>query len=208
MWAAYANKPVDQDAIKLEFFRRVHRINPPFRYKVKLGTRRRVAVPEMVKSHYKTPVSLLPSLRDVLRLNTVMTRDFVDLIKQEVIEPEEMKVEDPHEGEDPSSEIVTPREEKQEEGEIARVSNGVGMENTAFQLTKDEDSFLEQVLRENENKQRLKDRDQIKMVEREHVEIKTEIKQENGEVMERVQQVNGCDYLGDTNELMERKYLP
>lgn len=156
----------------------------------------------MVKSHYKTPVNLLPSLRDVLRLNTVMTRDFVDMIKQEVIEPDEVKIEDNH-IESFNDDVIMQSEERRDEDESSRVSNGV--EATAFQLNKNEDSFLEQVLRENENKQRLREKDHIK-VEQE-VEIKMEIKQENGDVAERVQQVNGCDYLSDTNELMERKYF-
>lgn len=66
--------PIDQDAIKLEFFRKVHRKNPPFRIKVKLAPKKRAKVPLMVKQHYRSPIELLPSLRDVLRLQTVKNR--------------------------------------------------------------------------------------------------------------------------------------
>lgn len=36
--------PVDQDAIRLKFFQRVHRKNPPFRYKVRRALRSRIRV--------------------------------------------------------------------------------------------------------------------------------------------------------------------
>lgn len=73
LWDKYKG-PVDQDAIKLDFFRKVHRKNPPFRTKVKLGPRNKVKVPLMVKEHYKKPVELLPSLQSVLRLETLKER--------------------------------------------------------------------------------------------------------------------------------------
>lgn len=73
LWDKFSG-PVDQDAIKIEFFRKVHCKNPPFRVKVKLGTRKKVKVPPMVRHHYKNPIPLLPSLRDVLRLETVLKR--------------------------------------------------------------------------------------------------------------------------------------
>ncbi|KAJ8984140.1 hypothetical protein NQ317_017790 [Molorchus minor] len=66
--------PLDQDAIKLEFFRKIHRKNPPFRIKVPLLQKDKVLVPDMVKYHYKKPVNLLPRLRDVLRLECVEKR--------------------------------------------------------------------------------------------------------------------------------------
>jgi hypothetical protein len=43
LWDRYAG-PIDQDAIKVEFFRKAHRRNPPFRFKVKLPPRNRVRV--------------------------------------------------------------------------------------------------------------------------------------------------------------------
>lgn len=80
LWDRFAG-PLDQDAIKTEFFRKVHSKNPPFRIKVKLGKRKRIKVPPMVLHHYRNPVPLLPSLRDVLRLESYYARrdDFVDL---------------------------------------------------------------------------------------------------------------------------------
>lgn len=70
LWDQFTG-PVDQDAIKLEFFRKVHRKNPPFRIKTKLPPRKTAIVPEMVRYHYKKPVAMLPRLRDVLRLECV-----------------------------------------------------------------------------------------------------------------------------------------
>lgn len=43
LWDRYAG-PIDQDAVKVEFFRKSHRRNPPFRFKVKLPPRNRVRV--------------------------------------------------------------------------------------------------------------------------------------------------------------------
>nr|XP_022920413.1 PHD finger protein 12 isoform X2 [Onthophagus taurus] len=77
LWDLY-NGPVDQDAIKVEFFRKIHSKNPPFRFKIKLPRRERATIPQMVKYHYSKPVQLLPSLRDVLRLNTVLHREETD----------------------------------------------------------------------------------------------------------------------------------
>lgn len=71
LWDKFTG-PVDQDAVRLEFFRKIHSKNPPFRFKVKLAPRNKVKVPEMVKFHYRKPVKLLPSLRDVLRLEYVL----------------------------------------------------------------------------------------------------------------------------------------
>ncbi|XP_050300142.1 PHD finger protein 12 [Anthonomus grandis grandis] len=76
LWDKFST-PVDQDAIKLEFFRKIRRKNPPFRIKQTLAPRRRVQVPEMVKYHYKKPVQLLPSLKDVLRIEHVYNKNRV-----------------------------------------------------------------------------------------------------------------------------------
>ncbi|XP_060534173.1 PHD finger protein 12 [Cylas formicarius] len=73
LWDKFS-APVDQDTVKLEFFRSVHRKNPPFRIKRKLAKLQVVKVPDMVKYHYKKPVHLLPSLKDVLRIDTFNKR--------------------------------------------------------------------------------------------------------------------------------------
>lgn len=84
LWDRFTG-PVDQQAVKLEFFRKVHRKNPPFRVKLRLSTKNRVQVPAMVKHHYRKPVLLLPSLKSVLRLEAVCARrNGVDLIEEEV----------------------------------------------------------------------------------------------------------------------------
>jgi hypothetical protein len=65
---------VDQEAIKIEFFRKVHTKNPYFRTKLKHKQRDRIDVPPMVAYHYRNPPSLLPSLRDVLRIESLTKR--------------------------------------------------------------------------------------------------------------------------------------
>lgn len=52
----------------MEFFRTVHRTNPPFKMKVRRELKQRAKIPEMVRHHYKNPIELLPTLRDVLRI--------------------------------------------------------------------------------------------------------------------------------------------
>ncbi|KAF5280728.1 hypothetical protein FQA39_LY18011 [Lamprigera yunnana] len=74
LWDKFTG-PVDQDTIKIEFFRRIHQKNPPFRIKLKLGNRCKVSVPPMVKYHYKHRVELLPCLRDVHRYNIAVKRN-------------------------------------------------------------------------------------------------------------------------------------
>ncbi|CAH0548546.1 unnamed protein product [Brassicogethes aeneus] len=96
LWDRFTGLPVDQDSVKIEFFRRVHNKNPPFKTKVRLAPRGLVKIPEMVKYHYRKPVALLPSLRDVLRIEYVNNRainrmndlneksiSFIEEIKQE-----------------------------------------------------------------------------------------------------------------------------
>lgn len=62
---------VDHETVKTEFLRRVHRKNPPFRFKLKPKLRNCAEIPPMVEFHYKNPPPLLPSLRDVLRCERV-----------------------------------------------------------------------------------------------------------------------------------------
>jgi hypothetical protein len=48
LWDNYTG-PVDQEAVKIEFFRKVHTKNPYFRSKLKLKPRDRVDIPPMVE---------------------------------------------------------------------------------------------------------------------------------------------------------------
>ncbi|KAK9892454.1 hypothetical protein WA026_019906 [Henosepilachna vigintioctopunctata] len=76
LWDKFAGASLDQNAIKLEFFRKVNRKNPPFRVKIRLGEKNKAKIPEMVKSHYCKPVHLLPSLRDVLRITSLTNEKY------------------------------------------------------------------------------------------------------------------------------------
>lgn len=90
LWDRFTG-PIDQDAVKLEFFRKIHRENPPFRYKVRLAPRNRSKIPPMVQYHYKKPTQLLPSLRDALRLHAFYENQKTE-IKEEPLEAEECKM--------------------------------------------------------------------------------------------------------------------
>lgn len=82
LWDKF-NGPVDQDIVKVQFFRKVRSANPPFRVKVKLAPRNRVSVPDMVRYHYKNPPELIPSLRDVLRLEYLESREDAVFVSDE-----------------------------------------------------------------------------------------------------------------------------
>ena len=83
IWNEYKT-PIDHEVVKLQFFRKVHTKNPPFRIKSKPKLRNEVEVPEIVRYHYENPPSLLPSLRDVMRCDNIMKRgtDPVDFRKR------------------------------------------------------------------------------------------------------------------------------
>lgn len=67
------------------------RKNPPFRVKVRLPRRNRALIPPMVKYHYEKPVKLLPSLRDVLRVENFygQYQQQQELVKTEVMTDDE-----------------------------------------------------------------------------------------------------------------------
>ncbi|XP_029168539.1 PHD finger protein 12 isoform X2 [Nylanderia fulva] len=60
LWDKYANQPIDQHAVKLDFLRKARTANPLFRTKVKLEGRPRIKVPPSVKFHYENPPQLDP----------------------------------------------------------------------------------------------------------------------------------------------------
>ncbi|KAJ8680887.1 hypothetical protein QAD02_016674 [Eretmocerus hayati] len=55
LWDKFAHQSIDQDAVKLQFLRKAHAVNPPFRIKVKHNLKGRVKVPAIVKHHYANP---------------------------------------------------------------------------------------------------------------------------------------------------------
>lgn len=68
------NSNIDQDTVKNEFFRKVHRRNPPFRVKQRLRVRDRIEIPPMIEYHYQNPPDMLPSLRELLRARKKFNR--------------------------------------------------------------------------------------------------------------------------------------
>lgn len=86
LWNKFS-QPLDHEAVKLEFFRRVHNKNPPFRVKRRIKPQEKVEIPESVEWHYKNPPSLLPSHRDIMRCDNVKKRGLstVDFIKPSML---------------------------------------------------------------------------------------------------------------------------
>lgn len=75
LWDDFS-RPIDQDAIKIDFLRKVNRRNPPFNFKVRLPPRNTVRVPESVKESYKNPVDCVPSLQsDLQKMRSDRWRD-------------------------------------------------------------------------------------------------------------------------------------
>ncbi|XP_020297781.1 PHD finger protein 12-like isoform X2 [Pseudomyrmex gracilis] len=62
LWDKYANQPIDQHAVKMDFLRKARRTNPIFRTKGKVRNRLPLnpPVPGAVKHYYKNPIKLEP----------------------------------------------------------------------------------------------------------------------------------------------------
>lgn len=54
LWNQYSG-PIDQDTVKIEFFRKIHTQNPPFRIKRKIPPKERAQIPPMIEYHYQNP---------------------------------------------------------------------------------------------------------------------------------------------------------
>lgn len=154
IWDKY-NGPIDQDAIKLEFFRRINRKNPPFRIKIRLPPPKKVAVPPMVKHHYKNPVQLLPSLRDVLRLNTVENREnYYGANYEDVIYEDPQENSESYSDSSRKSHIETSFYDENAVKLNCIIEKQCGKEkaNGVFELNGEAEEFLENVLKETELK--------------------------------------------------------
>ncbi|XP_070504557.1 PHD finger protein 12 [Chironomus tepperi] len=91
LWDRYAKDPVDHEVIKLQFFRKVHMKNPPFRIKLKPKRVDEIEIPEIVKYQYENPPDLLPSMRQVMRIENLKKRGTapVDFQKSQLTEIDE-----------------------------------------------------------------------------------------------------------------------
>lgn len=69
LWNRFSGH-VNQDAIKMDFLRKAHRKNPPFRIKVKHPLRKTTAIPSAIKDHYLNPPALLPRVTEPVCAST------------------------------------------------------------------------------------------------------------------------------------------
>lgn len=77
LWDQYSKNPIDHEVIKLQFFRKVHMQNPPFRTKLKPKRFDEIEVPEIIRYQYENPPDLLPSMRHVMRIEQLKKRGTV-----------------------------------------------------------------------------------------------------------------------------------
>jgi hypothetical protein len=84
LWDQHAKDPIDHEVVKLQFFRKVHMRNPPFRTKLRPKRIDEVEVPDVVRYQYENPPALLPSLRQVMRVDALKKRGTVGFEQQRV----------------------------------------------------------------------------------------------------------------------------
>ncbi|XP_052072417.1 PHD finger protein 12-like isoform X1 [Mytilus californianus] len=68
LWNRFSGH-INQDGIKLDFLKKAHRKNPPFRIKIKHPLRKTTAIPQAIKDHYLNPPALLPRVTEPLCSN-------------------------------------------------------------------------------------------------------------------------------------------
>lgn len=76
LWDRFANRQIDQHAVKLQFLRKAHTDNPMFRKKIQCGERLRVKVPCSIKLYYAHPPELdfIHSFRSVDFLSPIIKK--------------------------------------------------------------------------------------------------------------------------------------
>lgn len=72
LWNKFSG-PIDQETVKLEFFRKIHCQNPPFRVRRLLSQKDRAIVPKSVETHYRNPPQLVAALKTVIRIENVLS---------------------------------------------------------------------------------------------------------------------------------------
>lgn len=108
----------------------------------------------MIKHHYKNPVQLLPSLRDVLRLNTVENRDYnVDIYDEDVmIYEEQSENSESHSDSSKKSNLNDESLYEKDEVKIGNENRCKDKVNGIFELNGEAEQFLENVLKETESR--------------------------------------------------------
>lgn len=78
-WDQFGKDPIDHEVIKLQFFRKANMKNPPFRTKLKPQSFDDFDIPETIKYQYENPPDLLPSLKQVMRIEALRKKGTVPL---------------------------------------------------------------------------------------------------------------------------------
>ncbi|KAK2160899.1 hypothetical protein LSH36_125g03022 [Paralvinella palmiformis] len=64
LWNKFTG-PIDQHAIKIQFLKKIHRKNPPFRIKIHHPRKKTIKVPQAIKDQYALPPPLLPKPKQI-----------------------------------------------------------------------------------------------------------------------------------------------
>ncbi|XP_068159975.1 PHD finger protein 12 [Drosophila tropicalis] len=83
LWNRF-HQPMDHENVKMEFFRRVNTLHPPFRMKLAVRSRCHIDIPAIVRYHYEHPPALLPSMRQTLRYDRVKRRKMLPTAVEEI----------------------------------------------------------------------------------------------------------------------------
>ncbi|XP_015112422.1 PHD finger protein 12 isoform X2 [Diachasma alloeum] len=105
LWDQFATRRIDQHAVKLEFIKKAYSTNPPFRVKLTVSDKKKVKVPDIVKSHYANP----PELNSI---NTYRQNFFINPVQGP---PPEPRMENGHEDVDGGPSEDSPESTKQQE---------------------------------------------------------------------------------------------
>jgi hypothetical protein len=205
IWDEYGAEPIDHEVVKLQFFRKIHMKNPPFRAKLKRKARDEVEIPEIIRYQYENPPKLLPSLRDVYRIDNIKKRGtcHIENSKQELNEID-MNLEELanarkriktifEDQEDIHGLLIESEvEEIEDEKEKNILKSPKGRKSKSTNETKNDD--IKEVVEDNEPK--------IENVEKQ-TEIEVEIKQENNVVEKSSSTILSEDELRAINEQLE-----
>ena len=83
------NGPISQDTVKMNFLKKIHRTNPPYRTKLVMPQSPKVIVPQAIKDMYKTRPPLLPTLYDPISLNKYYSNQTENQFSYEKPTPEQ-----------------------------------------------------------------------------------------------------------------------
>ncbi|KAG5666970.1 hypothetical protein PVAND_014974 [Polypedilum vanderplanki] len=187
LWDQHAKEPIDHEVVKLQFFRKVHMKNPPFRTKLKPKRIDEVEVPEIIRYQYENPPTLLPSLKQVMRIDSLKRSGTTPIESQKVqIDEIDSQLEAISAARKKLKTIFSDQEdihkilEESEEEEEEDVEKSPSKSPTSKRSRKSKTELTDEIkieITENESKEIEEKNSEIEKPATENVEIKTEIEE-------------------------------